>query len=165
MKAPICQFCLESEILCSKDQARLDASQITKLDIEVSRQLYKSGRAVHTLESVELFRTEELGDTVLAIVESQRPLAIDEVEKINRNASAGLHRDLKLIELKAPQNKILQELVLPKRVVSHSSLWLPDGSRYIRLRLSEGDGTPKPSFLSKLNQLSKGLLDSEVVIE
>jgi hypothetical protein len=146
------------------DQAKLDAGKITLLDIEVSRELYKLERTHKLVNSIHLLASRAVEDFILILIESQRPVNLNEITTLNQDLKRIFAKEVRIIEKNVSQTKIIQELLLPKKVTSHSSVWLPDGSRFIKVRLDNGSKVNQ-THTAKLSLITKDVLGFEVFVE
>jgi|GEM_PF-786996 hypothetical protein len=166
MKAPICNFCLTSTILCSSDQAKLDSGRISQLEIDISRALFKLEKSHKAIASSKILGARSVDGIIVIFIESQIPISLGEVLSINKDASSVISKDVKIIEKNAQLNKIIQELLLPAKVVGVSNVWLPDGSTFIKVKLN---GSPNKNdvktYIHKLNGVVKEVLGLEIFLE
>jgi hypothetical protein len=146
------------------DQAKLDTGKITLLDIDVSRELYKLERNHRLIGSIQFLASKALEDFILVLIESQRPVNLNEITTINQDLKHVFAKEVRIIEKNVSQTKIIQELLLPKKVTSYSSVWLPDGSRFIKVKLDNGSRMNQ-AYTAKLNLITRDVLGFEVFVE
>jgi len=166
MKAPICNFCLTSTILCASDQAKLDSGKISQLDIDVSRALFKIEKKHRAIALSKVLGTKAINGIVVVLIDTQVPIGLGEVLMINRDISRILSYDVKIVERNAATTKVLQELLLPTKVAAVSNVWLPDGSRFIKVKLDgESNIDEVKVYINKLHDFIKEILGVEIFLE
>ena len=68
MRLPVCNFDLESDMLCTNCQARLDRGEITHFDIEFSKWLLEREKQHPNLEDFQLLRASKAGTRLILVV-------------------------------------------------------------------------------------------------
>jgi len=66
MQMPICEICLNSDMLCSGCQKRLEDGKISKDEVDISRALFEMSERVRSLKDVKLKRA--MNNEVLLII-------------------------------------------------------------------------------------------------
>jgi len=94
MRLPVCNFDLESDMLCPNCQARLDRGEITHFDIEFSKWMLKKEEEHPRLETLNLLRAARAGTRLILVVKKKNKelLLSDEslVEELNERLSCEL---------------------------------------------------------------------------
>ncbi|MEM0321186.1 MAG: hypothetical protein QW613_02155 [Thermoprotei archaeon] len=166
MKAPICNFCLTSTILCSSDQAKLDSGRISQLEVDVSRAIFKLEKSHKAIASTIVVSARSVNGFVIVLIEAQIPFSLTEILSINKDVGSLISKDVRIVEKNAPLNKIVQELLLPAKVMGVSNVWLPDGSRFIKVRLNGGSNRNEiNTYVGRLNSIVKEVLGLEIFLE
>lgn len=166
MKAPICNFCLNSTILCASDQAKLDSGKITQLDVDISRALFKIEKKHRVLASSKMLAAKAVDDIVIVLIDSQVPIGLTEISSINKDVSGIVSKEVRVVERNTAISKMVQELLLPAKVSNVSSVWLPDGSSFIKVKLNGNASTGKiKEYVGKLNPIIKDVLGVEIFVE
>lgn len=133
MRAPVCAFCLSNNVLCARDRAKLDSGEISRLDLEVSRALYRLGERRRTVSHMTVFGAKTIGETIVVLAAFDTPTPLSEVSAINRELGAVFSRRVRIVERGAHLRRVIQELAFPLRVEQVSMVWLPDGSNHVRV--------------------------------
>jgi len=67
MKAPICNVCLKSDVLCSGCQEKLDEGEITELDIKISRILHELSNEYGSLRDSEIIKAIDTENVIVIV--------------------------------------------------------------------------------------------------
>lgn len=70
MKTPICSICLQSDILCASCRKNIEAEKISKLGVEIIKNLYSLSKTVKSLENVNIEKVVDLDS--LAVILCQK---------------------------------------------------------------------------------------------
>lgn len=163
MKAPICNFCLTSEVLCLSDQTKLDSGEITHDLIRVSRTLKSLEQRHRGLADAELTSVTPIDDTLVAYIKLGTPIAIPEFASLDQEAQSRLGSKLILVEQTGSQAKLVQEIMAPCTVYSQASAWLPDGTRVIKVRAKQDHGANIQG--ETLQKIARQVLGSELYVD
>jgi transcription antitermination factor NusA-like protein len=165
LKAPVCNFCLTNSILCINDQNKLDEGKISQLDIEVSRTLYKLQKKHKAIDALNVIKAEEVDSTLLVFVNPLRPLNFNEIKAINDDLKQIFGREVRIIEQNASKSRVIQELLLPIKIVAHSSVWLPDGSQIFKITVKSSEIKGLEKLIESMKNLAKSVLKTEIFID
>ncbi|MEM3798540.1 MAG: hypothetical protein QXH56_00430 [Thermoprotei archaeon] len=103
---------------------------------------------------------------VIVLIEAQIPFSLTEILSINKDVGSLISKDVRIVEKNAPLNKIVQELLLPAKVMGVSNVWLPDGSRFIKVKLNGGSNRNEiNTYVGRLNSIVKEVLGLEIFLE
>jgi len=156
MKAPICNFCLKSGILCSKCEEKLRSGLISELDVRVARALLKLEGGHPTLQDVHFHKALEV-DGLLAILVDR-----DDVSRIRgegaqaiRALSEATGKRVKLIERGRDLRKFLEGLLAPAAILTINTVWLPDRTTETKVILRERDMKRLPASVDALKRLAR----------
>lgn len=81
MQTPICEVCVNSDMLCQHCQTKLDSGVISEIEFQVSKYLYGLSRKINTLKDIEIKKVMDCG--VLLIVTDRGSAA----KLVGRNGS------------------------------------------------------------------------------
>lgn len=165
MRAPICNFCLTNFILCSSDQAKLEQGKITQLDIEVSRALFRLQKRFRFVDFIQIISTRQSDLLILVYVDSTKPLSYNEIAELDAELKKEMKKEIRILETKASKPKLIQELLLPIKIVSHSNVWLPDGSQVLKVSVRNEDLQRLGNSVDTLKKMVSSTLDTQLFIE
>jgi len=146
LKVPFCVFCLKSGILCSRCQEKIDSGAYSELDIRVCRKLIELESRFPELKDVEFVKSLKAGGLTIIVVKAPRGFP----RRIWYEISRLLRRELGSIRIieKGPDIKsMVEQLLSPVKVMSIATVWFPDGSSELVIKISRYDS--RRLFVSK----------------
>lgn len=165
LKAPICNFCAKTGVLCPEDSKKLKGGQITQLDIESSVKLTKLSEKDKVVDKLTLVKAlESEGDVVLLFGSGNMkllrasPQTIENIDKL-------FGRRVWLFEADATDRKIMEEAFFPNRILTVNIVWLPDGSKLTKVILPYSRGMEQRVDEKGVKRILKLLKGLDVMIE
>jgi len=146
LKIPFCVFCLKSGILCSRCQEKIDSGEYSELDITVCKKLIELESRFPELKEVEFVKSLRAGGLTIIVVKAPRGFP----RRIWYEVSRLLRRELGNIRIieKGPDIKsMVEQLLSPAKVMSIATVWFPDGSSELVIKVSKHDS--RRLFVSK----------------
>ncbi len=139
MKAPICEICLKNDILCGGCQKKLDDGEITKLDVEVSRIVYKLSQKYKSLKDVEIIKAFESGNSIYVLTNpNDVPKLIGKAGKVCKELGKELGKTVYVISAdKDDIDEFIASLIKPVVIKGVNILYLPNGEEIRRYRVSK----------------------------
>lgn len=129
MKTPICDFCLESKLLCLKCSKKLRENEITNLDIDVSRFLNKLEKKL-LISDVDLLKTYDINGYIILLVHGNIASVIGKSGKVVRMLSDQFRKRFRAVA-EGDFRNMIQDLVFPARIYGINVLHTPKGEKYI----------------------------------
>lgn len=128
MRLPVCNFDLESDMLCTSCQAKLDRGEITAFDIELSKWLMEREKDHPNLDNLTLLRATRIEDRLILVVKKKgKELFLAEESLVNELAEK--FGEVMVVEGPPKLRRVIQEFIHPASEVGVNSLYLPDGSK------------------------------------
>lgn len=149
MKTTICELCAASGSLCANCESRLNAGEISQVDVEISRLLYKY-RSHFPLEEVELTQALDLGKLVVLVTASDAGLLIGKKGRVVNTLSKDLGRKIRVVQKTGDVKRMAEELILPVRVLGMNLVYKPGGGQEYRLRIPAQEVPRLPTDLISL---------------
>ena len=137
MKTPICSSCGWGRPLCSADQEKLASGAISKLDVEVSRILYKINEQ-HNLSLASFTHSLDVGEHVLIFTDGEAGVLIGRGGKVVSSLSAALGKRVRIISEKNDARRSLEDLLAPVKISGINEVFQAGGAR-LRIRLAKED--------------------------
>ncbi len=164
MRLPVCNFDLESDMLCTNCQAKLDRGEITSFDIEFSKWLLEKEKDHPQLESLTLQRATRTKDRLILVVKkkgkelflAEETLVTELTEKFGK---------VMVIEGPIKLRRVIQEFIHPASEVGVNSLYLPDGSKENIVMLREEDRRRIKYSNEDLRIIVSGIMGESVLFE
>ncbi|MHA2146186.1 MAG: hypothetical protein ACXAB0_12100 [Candidatus Thorarchaeota archaeon] len=138
MRLPVCNFDLESDMLCTNCQARLERGDLTHFDIEFSKWMLEKDKDYPTLTDLTLQRAARAGDKIVLVVKKRgRNLILAEETLVNEMTE--YFGEPIIVEGPVKLRKVVREFIHPANEVGVNSLYLPDGSKenIVMLRIED----------------------------
>lgn len=129
MKAPICDFCLESKLLCLKCSKKLRENEITNLDIDVSRFLNVLEKKF-MISDVDLLKTYRINGFIILLVKGNIASVIGKSGKVVRMLSDQFGKRFRAVA-EGDFRSMIQDLIFPARIFGINVLYTPEGEKYI----------------------------------
>lgn len=164
MRLPVCNFDLESDMLCPNCQARLDRGEITQFDIEFSKLMLKKEEEHPSLENLTLLRATRAGSRLILVVKKKnKELLLSEeslVEELNERFG-----ELIVIEGPVKLRTIVREFIYPANEVGVNSLYSPDGTKENIVMLREEDRERIKYSKDELRNIISAIMGESVLFE
>ena len=154
MKGPLCNFCLQTGILCGKCQSLLDSGELTTLDITVAMELSKLEQKYNELKDITFYRAVEVGPLVVVLVgERDLPVILGQRGRIIKALEKNINKRIRVIEISSSIGKMIEDLLTPAEVAGINTIWLPDGTTVKKVRIRNFDRKKLPASVDTLEGL------------
>ncbi len=170
MELPICEVCAKTGLLCPGCEERLEKGEITETDVEVSKKLVELKEKYPSLEDAVLLKTIDTGNLVVLVTEpGMAGKLIGKRGKISKELSEHLGKKIRVVErIEDPNDirqlrKIIQDLIIPARLLSVNIVYEPDGERF-KAVIHRNDENRVPASPEELERAIKELTGTEVKV-
>ena len=164
MRLPVCNFDIESDMLCPNCQAKLDRGEITGFDIQFSKWLLEKEKTHPNLENLTLRKATQVGNRLILIVNKKN--------KETLLAEADLMQEIEdqygeviIIEGAQKLRKIVREFIAPAIEVGVNSLWSADGAKESIVMLREEDRERIKFSKKELREIISAIMGESVLFE
>ncbi len=137
MKYPLDKICVKSGILCPNCQRKVDTGIVKREEIPIMRELMLLEDEMKELRRGEYVKAKVLDGLVIVIVRGFD--SKEELEKIAKRLSQRLRKKVKMVNLTGDKRKLVEQVIAPATLLGLNTLWLPDGSEEIIVRISRSD--------------------------
>lgn len=128
MKAPICNVCLKSDVLCSNCQDKLDEGEITEQDIKISRILKELSSEYGSLKDSTILKTFEAEEVVIVVTdEGDGAKVVGRKGEIVKKLAEEVGKSIRVVEKAADEMETIKGLLSPAEVKSVNTVFKPDG--------------------------------------
>jgi hypothetical protein len=138
MKLPVCVFDIESDMLCTSCQERLDRGDITDFDVDFSKWILEKSKEYPAIEDLNLLRAIRT-DARLILVVKKRSKEILLAAETLMNEIAESFGEVMIFEGPIKLRKIVRKLIEPALEVGVNSLYLPGGTKESIVMLKSED--------------------------
>ena len=164
MQLPVCNFDLESDMLCTSCQAKLDRGEITSFDIELSKWLLEREKDYPNLENLTLLRATRIeGRLILVVKKKGKALFLAEEALVNELSQK--FGEVMVVEGPPKLRRVIREFIHPASEVGVNSLYLPDGSKESIVMLREKDRERIQYSNADLRLIVSGIMGESVLFE
>ena len=160
MVLPVCDVCLKSGMLCQGCENKLKSGEITQIDLDIAKLLYKLGEG-----KIGFKKTIEIGDVVIIVTDKdQVGKIIGKSGKIVRAISKKIGRKVRVIGEGSDFKEIATDLVAPARISGINIVYGKDDEEKYKIRVMKEDARRLPAKLDVLNNIMSQLTDKKTVI-
>lgn len=164
MRTPICFFCAKSGVLCPKCQEKLDKGEITKADIEISKWFIEHETKNPQLKDYTIHKTVELPRMMIVMVSGGSGSNRAFLSKLSKQISEDKKIAVRVIEKSSSIKRLLEQIVVPARVIGANTVWLPDGSWESTIRIPRSDMKKMPIDAKSAEEAIKKLTGETIHI-
>lgn len=164
MRLPVCNFDIESNMLCTNCQDRLDRGEITQFDVDFSRWLLEREKEYPTLTDLHLLRAIKSGNRIILVVKKrQRPLLVS-LESLIAEITDEFGEVL-VFEGPTKLRKLVRTLIAPAVEVGVNSLYLPDGFKESIVMLRDEDRDRIEYTIEELRNIVSAIMGESVLFQ
>jgi transcription antitermination factor NusA-like protein len=128
MKAPICNVCLKSDVLCSGCQEKLDEGEITELDIKISRILQDLSNEYGSLRDSEIIKAIDTENVIVIVTgEGDGAKVVGKGGEIVKEIASRVDKSIRIVENSDDNREVIQGLLSPAEIQSINTVFKPDG--------------------------------------
>jgi hypothetical protein len=138
MRLPVCNFDLESDMLCPNCQARLDRGEISQFDIEFSKLMLEKEKEYPNLDNLTLLRATRVGNRLILVVKKKSKGILLSEERLVQELR-DQYGELIVVEGPVKLRTVVREFIYPAIEVGVNSLYSPDGTKESIVILREED--------------------------
>ncbi len=137
MKYPLDKICVKSGILCPSCQRKVDSGLVGRYEIPIMKAMMELEEELKELRKGEYVKAYEVSNMIIVLVkDSFEPI---EIEKIAKELSMKLRRKVKVINYRSDRRALVEQIIAPATLLGLNTLWLPDGSEQVIVRIPRRD--------------------------
>ncbi|MBU7014726.1 MAG: KH domain-containing protein [Theionarchaea archaeon] len=164
MKAPICEICLKSGILCLGCEEKLRKGTITDLDVKISILLYQLEQEHHIRDISFVKAVESRSIIVIIVGKGEIGNLIGKGGKTVKFLQRSLRKKIRIIEDTDDVRKIIQDLLHPARVMGMNILYMPSGETKHKVRVPREDERRIPTTVQSAEEILSKLTDLNIQV-
>ncbi|MFB6204485.1 MAG: hypothetical protein ABEJ75_02475 [Candidatus Nanohaloarchaea archaeon] len=128
MKAPICNVCLKSDVLCSNCEEKLENGEITELDVRVSRILQDLSNEYGSLRDSEIIRVYDTDNVVVIVTaEGDGAKVVGRSGDIVKELADRIEKSIRVVEKSPEDREVIKGLLSPAEIESINTVFSPEG--------------------------------------
>jgi transcription antitermination factor NusA-like protein len=164
MKAPICDVCLKSGILCLGCEEKLKRGTITELDVKISKLLYQLEKENHIRDITFVKAVESKSLIVIIVGEGEIGNLIGKGGKTVKFLQRSVRKKIRIIEDTDDFKKIIMDLLHPARVLGINILYLPSEEKKYKVRVPKEDERRIPTSVKSAEEILSKLVNLPIEI-
>ena len=164
MRLPVCNFDIESDMLCPNCQAKLDRGEITGFDIQFSKWLLEKEKQYPSLDGLTLRKAATAGSRLILVVNKKNKEILLAEESLMQEITDE-YGELIIIEGAPKLRRIVREFITPASEVGVNSLWSPDGTKENIVMLREEDRERIKYSNDELREIISAIMGESVLFE
>jgi len=135
MVLPVCDVCLKSGMLCQGCENKLKSGEISQLDLDIAKILYKVGDG-----KIGFKNTIEIGDVVIVVTEKdQVGKLIGKGGKIVREISKTVGKKVRVVGENSDLKAVAEDMLAPARISGINIVYGKDGEEKFKIRVKQED--------------------------
>lgn len=128
MKAPICNVCLKSDVLCSGCEEKLEKGEISEIEIEASRILQDLSSEYASLRDSEIIKVFDAENVVVIVTaEGDGAKVVGRSGEIVKKVAEELDKSIRVVEKASDDMDTIKGLLSPAEVESINTVFSPEG--------------------------------------
>ncbi len=160
LKYPLDRICVKSGILCPNCQRKVNMGIVGEYEIPVMKAMMELEEEMKELRKGEYIKAYDLGDQVIILVKGiDNPV---ERDRIGRRLSSRLHRRVKIVNYTPDKKQVVEQIISPATLLGLNTLWLPDGTEQVIVRIPRRDKRYLRDRLGRLEELLSKIFDKPV---
>jgi len=160
MVLPVCDVCLKSGMLCQGCENKLKSGEITQMDLDIAKILYKLGEG-----KIGFKKTIEIGDTVIIVTEKEQVgKLIGKSGKIVREISHSIGKKVRVVGENSDLRAVARDILAPARLSGINIIYGKEGQKKYKIRVMAEDSRRIPGRLDVLNSIIKELTSEDTLV-
>ncbi|MGA1975425.1 MAG: hypothetical protein ABSG92_07290 [Conexivisphaerales archaeon] len=151
--------------MCPKCEAKLRTGELTRTDVDVSYMLAKNVGKFPLLDKITLRKTAELDGELVLMVGLGDMAILRTEQEFTRSLEETLGRKLWFTEADTDDRRFVEHLLFPARIMTMNTIWLPDGSKTMKVIIPGRKTGRFPVNLEKVIRIVKDTRGIELVIK
>lgn len=164
MRLPVCNFDIESNMLCPNCQERLDKGEITDFDIKFSKWILEKEKEFETLNDLHLLRAISVSKYLILIVKKRQAIILTTNEKLMDELRKE-YGEVLIFEGTPKLRSAVRTLIAPAVEVGVNSLYLPTGGKESIVMLRDSDRSRMKFTPKELRIIVSQIMNESVLFE
>lgn len=128
MKAPICNVCLKSDVLCSNCEEKLEEGKINELEIQISRKLKELSDEYGSLRDSEILHIYDTENVVVVVTaEGDGAKVVGRSGEIVKKVAEEIDKSIRVVEKSETDRDVIKGLLSPAEIESVNTVFAPEG--------------------------------------
>jgi transcription antitermination factor NusA-like protein len=128
MKAPICNVCLKSDVLCSNCEEKKENGDINELEIKISRKLKELSDEYGSLRDSEILHIYDTENVVVVVTaEGDGAKVVGRSGEIVKKVAEEISKSIRVVEKSSSDRDVIKGLLSPAEIESVNTVFTPEG--------------------------------------
>ncbi|MFB6158591.1 MAG: hypothetical protein ABEJ95_02910 [Candidatus Nanohalobium sp.] len=128
MKAPICNVCLKSDVLCSNCEEKKEKGEINELEIKISRKLKELSEEYGSLRDSEILNIYDTENVVVIVTaEGDGAKVVGRSGEIVKKVAEEIDKSIRVVEKSDSDREVIKGLLSPAEIESVNTVFSPEG--------------------------------------
>lgn len=128
MKAPICNICLKSDVLCSHCSTKLEEGKISDIEVKISRKLQDLSEDNPSLQDSEIVRVLEAENVVVVVAdEGDGAKVVGRKGRVVKQLAEEVGKSIRVVEKSSDDRETIKGLLSPADIESINTVFRPSG--------------------------------------
>ena len=165
MKVPICNFDAKNAILCPQCESKIERGEITEADVEASIKLADLAKTDPKVDNFKLYKCRKINENYIIHLDKNDIFTIRQSRQLYKLIQSKFEGKIWLVEAGESDNRFIEDLFFPTKILSINSVWHPNGSQKTKAIVS-GRWTPKfPIDIEQAIKIIKNARNLDIEIE
>ena len=161
---PICGFDAKNAVLCPQCEAKVDAGELTKADVDASITLARIAKTNKEIENFSLYSCKEFSGNFIIALDKNNIMSIRQSRTLYRLIQDQFKEKIWLVEAEETDKKFIQDLFFPTKILVINTVWA--GGVQKTKAVVSGKWTPKfPIDIKKVIEIVKNTRNLDIEIE
>lgn len=160
MQAPLCEVCLNSDILCGGCAAKLADGRLTQTEIDVSRFIHRLSDKIKSLQEARLLKVIDTDVLVVVAGKGDAAKLVGKGGAIVKALAKKYEKSIKVLEEK-DFRPFITELMQPLTISGFNTVYTPDGEVY-RIRVPASQKQKQHVSEPALTNISQKLFGKKI---
>ena len=128
MKAPICEICLKSDILCPVCSKKLEDGKISDADINVSRFLFRLSDKIKTLKDISVEKVIDHEKTIVIVSgKGDGRKIVGKAGSVVKALAKEFKKSIKVVEKTENMLDFISRVISPAKILAVNKIYTPEG--------------------------------------
>jgi transcription antitermination factor NusA-like protein len=147
-------------MLCQGCENKLKSGEITQMDLDIAKLLYKLGEG-----KIGFKKTIEIGDTVIIVTDKEQVgKLIGKSGKIVREISRSIEKKVRVVGENSDLRSVARDILAPARLSGINIVYGKEGQKKYKIRVMAEDSRRIPGRLDMLNSIIKELTSEDTLV-
>ncbi|KAF6242451.1 transcription elongation factor NusA [Nitrosopumilus sp. b1] len=165
MQVPICRFDAKNAVLCPQCESKVESGELTKADVEASIKLSELAKKNTKIDKFKLHRCRQVNGDYIIHLDKNDIFTIRQSRELYKLIQSKFDGKIWLVEADESDNKFIEDLFFPTKLLSVNSVWQPNGGQKTKAIIS-GKWSPRfPIDIDKAIEIIKNARNLDIEIE